>query len=198
MENYFYFEKKLNWKKVLIISIIVILIIGIIIFLFVNSKKNIVPSIPIKSDGISSFTDTTNSFNISLPEKYSLTKFDSNTNHVLELKSSNILYIAFAKKDLSSSWFSETDLIQKDKEQYISSFENTFNVSEIASYSLNSLQIFSYTFEYTYSEKPYCSEVFWVKNNSEYYVIDINYLKDSQEQYSELSQYILNNLKFIN
>lgn len=199
MEFEFY-DKKLNWKKILIILLIILLIIGIVIFIVfrIRNSSDEKSSSIIKNETVQTFVDSSNSISVSIPSKYPLSKFSSDSNRVLELQSSDGLYVLFSKKDMSSNWFSVYDIIEKDKEKYVLSYENNSNLTGTTNYSLNNMQIYSYSFEYTTLEKTYCIEVYWVGKNNDYYAIDIVYPIDYKEKYSDFPQYILNNLKFIN
>ena len=197
-------KKQINWVKVIIAIAIVIILIGILIyFIFfrnISGNNSIISNLPLTGNQL--FNDKTNSISLDIPRKYNLSEFDSNTNHVLELKSPSDLRVLVSYE---SAYIGEDDskiinFISSDRDIYLKNYENTTNVSDIKQDIVKDKKIYFYTFDYTNSNKSYTLETIWITNDYGYYIIDINHLKvddENNDTYKTIHSDVLNGFDFI-
>lgn len=202
MTNKFYWEPQhLNMKKVIgIVVIILIVILGSIFGILSKIRKiekkeetqNYNKNTIINKTSI--FYSNDNSISVELLNSYNLKKFDSD--YLLELRSDDNLNIfidsqpAIENKTLS-------DIINKEKENYISNFENSSNISEIKEISINDNQIYTYSFHYldTSLNATFYLQVMWLQINDKYYIIDIEFPLDKLTFFTNVATSILYSFK---
>ena len=196
-------EKKINWVKVIIAVIILLAIIGALVyFLVIKNLMTTESTIPeILKSGKHVFIDNTNSICLDVPPKYNLYEFDSNTGHVLELKSTDDLCVLVTYESLFTSEDKIIDFISKDRDLYLTNYNEPSNVSEIQEGTIkDNTKIYFYSFDYIKSRKTYTLETIWITNDYGYYIIDINYLKPSEKEinkYESLHSDILGGFSFV-
>lgn len=190
------FRRTINWKKVVIVILVLLLFIGIGIYFLLRNMTSSDPishvSDIIKSNDTTLFVDNTNRISLTLPKKYGLGLISSDENHILTLKSPKNLYVLIAFEEKPEG-FEIKDLITKDRDSYISNYENVSNVSEV----MEDLKGYYYSFDYTNSGLDYTLETTWLKADNGYYLIDINYQKALLEEYKDIRSNVLNSISFI-
>ena len=195
MEEIFSYKKTLNWKKIIIVIVIVVLAI------LRNENTGENQEEPSKNilniSTTSTFIDQTNHLELELPKKYNLKQVTSDSdNYVLELRAPNALGI-FVSFEGFFSGTPITDLILKDREYYLSNYENTSNESDVFEDTINNIKVYYYSFDYTNSEKNYILETVWVESDIGYFIMDITYLTDDLDKYSNLRTDIINSITFL-
>jgi len=183
------------WKKVGIISGIAIVVIILLVILIINLNNPSSPLLNLSSN--STFVDKTNTISITLPKKYNLNTENISANHILELSSGDNLFIAVSVEGAYLG-NSTIDAIKRDKDSFLQNYSNTSNVSDVKEETVNGLKTYTYSFNYRNELKDYTLETIWVEGDRGLFIIDLSYLTEKAELYTELHSDILNKLVFIN
>ena len=188
------FRKKINWKKVVIALIIFIIVISIALFFLLRENNVEVPLIPVSSTTY--FVDITNSISFSMPKKYGLSLSSSDPNRILELSSSD-LFIFVSFEGIFGGGASMSELILKDRDNYLKNYENVSNVSDLYEETFNDIKTYYYSFNYDNAGDNYVLETIWVEGNNGYYIIDVTYKTEKQDKFVNLHSDLLNSIAFI-
>ena len=194
MSNKLYWEPEhLNIKKVIVILIIIFLFICLITFQIGVQKKTTVPQPVAQENSINQstiFYSDDKSISVELLNSYKLKKYKSD--YLLELRSHDDLNIFISKnpviKDKNLS-----DLIEKEKNNYISNFENTSNISESKNININENTVYTYSFHYldTNLNTTFYLQVMWIQIGNNYYTFDIEFPLDKLSFFSNVSTSVL-------
>lgn len=197
MEEIFSFHKKLNIKKLVIAIIISLILIFVLAFTFYNINQT--SNVEQQNSSHTIFADITSSISIELPKTYGLSLFNSNSNYILETRSSNNLKVLISHLD-SLEHFSFDEIIKSDKENYLKKFTNTSNISEITETTKNEKKSCSYSFNYQDENlsETYFLQVIWIDTENGYYIIDIQYPISDAINYSNITDEILTSFKLNN
>lgn len=194
MQDRFYWEPEfLNIKKVIvIILIVVILVVGIIIKISVKNTSDEPQTTSDKStqNKTSIFSSDDKSISIELLNSYKLEEYDSD--YLLELRSSDNLNI-FVDRNQAIENRNLSDLMNKEKENFISTFENSSNVSEVKEISINNNQVYTYSFHYLDKKinTTFYLQVMWIQIDDKYYIFDVEFPLDDLSFYSNVPTSIL-------
>ena len=193
MSKKFYWEPEhLNMKKVIGIIIIFIIIILAIFGIKIthtkseNSEKKELPNI---SKSTIYYSDD-NSINIELLNSYKLKKYQSD--YLLELRSHDDLNI-FIEKNPAIENKNLADLIEKEKINYLSNFENISNISEIKNITINEKQVYTYSFHYVDPKlnTTFYLHVMWMQVGNDYYTFNVEFPLDKLSFFTNVSSSIL-------
>lgn len=188
------FKKKINWTKVVIVLIIFIILIGVGLFFLLKEDYDSVPLLPVSTTTY--FVDRTNSIGFTLPKKYNLSLSTTDPNRVLEISSSD-LFIFVSFEGIFGGGDSMSELILKDRDNYIRAYENASNVSDLKEEVVNDIKMYYYTFNYDNSGVNYVLETLWVEGKEGYYIIDTTYKTEKQEKFISLHEDLINSISFV-
>ena len=194
MHNKFYWEPEfLNIKKVIaIILIVVILVVSIIVKISVKNTSDEPQTTSNKTtqNKTSIFSSEDKSISIELLNTYNLKKYKSD--YLLELRSDDNLNI-FIDKNQAIENKNLSDLMNKEKENFISTFENSSNISEIKKISINNNEVYTYSFHYLDKKinTTFYLQVMWIQIDDKYYTFDVEFPLDDLSFYSNVPTSIL-------
>lgn len=194
MSNKFYWEPEhLNMKKVIGISVLIFLFICLVAFEIIKSHKA-PESQPVaqekKTNQSTVFYSDDQSISVELLNSYKLEKYQSD--YLLELRSHDNLNI-FISRNPAIENKNLSDLIEKEKNNYISNFENTSNISEAKEISINGNTVYTYSFHYLDSglNTPFYLQVMWLQIGNDYYTFDVEFPLDKLSFFTNVSTSIL-------
>lgn len=172
-------------KKFIIGFVVIVLVIASIILFFVfgNFEKT--------NDTMTTFTSSDSALSLSIHDSLEFSEQQDN-DYVLELKSDKSNAGIYVSKVSTNNIRNIQKYIEADKNYYISKFSNISQVSEISEYTLQSLPVYNYHFNY--KESMYV-DVYWILKDSDFYVIDFSIDKSTDDLTYRIGE-ILNSLKF--
>lgn len=195
MHEIFSFRKELNIKKIAILAIIIVLIIGIVIWkLFPPVKKTIEEKVE-DSNPIASFSSQNGNINLDLSKEYNFTQYYPINNYLLELRNEDNLNIFIAEGGkIQNQVFSE--VVSADQTAYIANFNKYSNLSSVSEFNLSGSLAYTYSFHYldTKTKIAYYLQTIWIEKNDKYYIIDIEFPLDSLNENSKIINDVLNSL----
>lgn len=137
------------------------------------------------------FVSSKKDFSITLQDNLNM-DISGNSEYELLLKSAdnnNVIAVARTEKN---PIYSTKELIDADKTNYTSQYENPQNISEI---NLGKLKDYSY-YKYSFETEEYFVEVYWLEANNYYYVFDFAADKNSSIDLKSNIITILETLEF--
>lgn len=172
---------------ILILIILILLIVAILVLRFWKSGTY----------KTTTFVSSKKDFSIILSDNLEMNVYN-NSSYDLLLKStseSNKNTIAISSFTEINSIYPLQDIIEADKKNYISQFENVSNISEISEGNLskNLYNFHKYSFE---TNKLYL-EVYWIEFNNKYYIFDFVSDKNSSVSLKSNINSILETLEFV-
>lgn len=179
-------NKTINKKKIIIISIIVILL-GLSTFaVFFIKNKN-------KDTSKTYLID--NNFKITIDNKYNLNNNKLSNSHIFELHSKDNFSIYIDKIENLDN-YSLLLIAKGDKNYFPYTFELPNNISEIYETTINNFPITSYSFEYVEknTNEKYYLQINFIKINNKIYAIDIEYPISETERLSPIISDILSTI----
>lgn len=195
MNEIFEFRRQLNTKKVVIIAVFVaLLFIFIIDSIFGSSNKDLKE----KNDDENPYkvyTSIDNRVSIDLPKRYNLSEIENNTS--LTLQSDDGLLISIEEKTIVMGRTLK-DIANIDKSIFINKFENSFEVTDLESFNLensNLLTSYKYSFKYIKQSTEYLIQVYWIQDNSQYYIINVCIPQSNSSKYQGLESEIISSFK---
>lgn len=196
MQNKFYWEPQLlNMKKVLVIILIVIILIACISVNIIKknntteSEQQSISNTKVQNKSSIFYSDD-KSISIELLNSYKLKKYDSD--YLLELRSDDNLNI-FVDKNPAIENKNLSDLMEKDKTAFLSTFEASSNISEIKQISINDNPIYTYSFHYLDNNlnTTFYLQVMWLQINDTYYTFDVEFPLDSLSFFTNVPTSVL-------
>ena len=196
MQNKFYWEPQLlNMKKVLVIILIVIILITCISVNIIKknntteSEQQSISNTKVQNKSSIFYSDD-KSISIELLNSYKLKKYDSD--YLLELRSDDNLNI-FVDKNPAIENKNLSDLMEKDKTAFLSTFEASSNISEIKQISINDNPIYTYSFHYLDNNlnTTFYLQVMWLQINDTYYTFDVEFPLDSLSFFTNVPTSVL-------
>lgn len=145
-------------------------------------------------DKTSVFYSTDNSISVELLNSYNLKKYDSD--YLLELRSDENLNI-FIDKAQAIENKALSDIINKEKENFISNFENSSNISDVRDVVVNENQIYTYSFHYLdkNSNTTFYLQVMWLQIGDTYYMLDVEFPLDKLSFFTNVATSLLYSFK---
>jgi uncharacterized protein YpmB len=199
MNEVFEFHKTLNKKKIAMLIIIIILILLLIVFSIERHIENKKKFDEANASSVT-FFDKNNELSIELSKKYDLSLVNlQENNYVLELSSPNKLYICVSKEDLISN-HNLSNIVESDKSIFTEKFSNVSDISDISETTINDLQSYTYGFNYIDSEtsNPFYLQTLWIQTESNYYIVDVSFIQNDSQDYNNVFNDIISNLKIEN
>lgn len=199
MNEPYHFHSQLNILKIAIVAVCVVFLVVISVVLFIPKKEktqNVITPPKVENEFID-FEDKNKDIILTFNKTYGLKQFDLNQRYILELRSDKNLNILVEKKDLISDK-NLYDIAKKDKENYIKNFNNTVEISELKELHFNSAIGYTYSFEYTSTTYPsnLCMHVIWCQGQNSYYITNVIYPKEKQNENSNILTEIVNTFKY--
>lgn len=196
MNEIYSFHKELNIKKIIfaIIFILIIIIAMVILvyrLLFASLNEN-------TADAYTTFSDSNNSINLTLPQEYGLKQVNSESTYVLELKSDKNLAIFISYEDLLVNR-NLTDIANADINTYIKEFSEVSDLSGLEEFKTD--DSFGYTYSFNYldqqTETVFYLQVIWIETNNGYYIMDFEFPLEDLNDYTDLINQSLDNFEII-
>lgn len=177
-------KNKISKKFIVGFVVIILIVASIILFLVFGDfgKRN---------NTITTFTSSDSTFSLSIYDSLGFSEHKDN-DYILELKSDKSNAGIYVSKISTNNIRNIQRYIEADKNYYISKFSNISQVSEISEYTLQSLPVYNYHFNY--KESMYV-DVYWILKDSDFYVIDFSIDKGTEDLTYRIGE-ILNSLKF--
>ena len=195
MNEIFEFRRHLNTKKVIGIAVLaVLLIIFIINLIFGNSNKDIKERNE-DTNPYKIYTSFDEKISIELPKRYNLNEIESNTS--LKLQSDDGLLISIEEKTIIMGRTLK-DIANIDKDVFISKFENSFDITDLETFNLensNMLTSYKYSFRYIKQATEYDIQVYWIQDNSQYYIINLCVPQNNASKYQGIESEIISSFK---
>lgn len=184
LKDFFSLHKKKIIIVILSIIVLVLLIIAISMAKFWKSGTY----------KTTTFVSSKKDFSITLSDTLEMNIYTTDSYDLLLKSVSNKNIIAISSFNEIDSIYSFQDIINADKNNYISQFENVTNVSEISEGHLDKS---SYNFhKYSFETNELYVEVYWIKFNNKYYIFDFAHDKNSSIDLKSSINSILETLEF--
>lgn len=168
-------------KHFIYIGLVVIALITIIIFFIFNfsSKNNVNKSTVL--------TAIDNSFTIEVPNSISY-EISNDTNFVIDIASKKdemFIYSSHISKERMVDFY---QIVQDDKERYISEKQNIRDDSGIIQTNVNDYTAYEYSFVYYDSSygKDFYNNVLWIETEKNLYILNFEVVNDNLEKYKDI------------
>lgn len=168
-------------KQFIYIGIVVIVLITVITFCISNfSSKNDVNKSTV-------LTAIDNSFNIEVPNSISYGIINDN-NFVLNIASKKdemFIYASHIPKERMVDFY---QIVQDDRERYISEKQNIRDDSGIIQTNVNDYIAYEYSFVYYDSSygKDFYNNVLWIETEKNLYILNFEVVNDHLEKYKDI------------
>lgn len=168
-------------KQFIYIGIVVIVLITVITFCISNfSSKNDVNKSTV-------LTAIDNSFNIEVPNSISYEIINDN-NFVLNIASKKdemFIYASHISKERMVDFY---QIVQDDRERYISEKQNIRDDSGIIQTTVNDYIAYEYSFVYYDSSygKDFYNNVLWIETEKNLYILNFEVVNDHLEKYKDI------------
>lgn len=195
MNEIFEFRKKLNIKKILIVSLLFFILLVIILWKFFMPKEKFELNKNDSKSSFSTFYSKNKEVSLSLSKNYNFIQYQPANNYLLELRNENNLDIFISKEAiLENKLLSE--IVSTDFKSYIEQFNNSSNISNIAEFDRGGLPAYTYSFHYLDSKTntQYYIQTIWIEYNNYYYILDIEFPLNSLNENSKIINDILNSI----
>ncbi len=195
MHEIFSFRKELNIKKIIIISIISVIVLGLLIWILLPPAKETIEKIEEKDNPNAVFYSQDKTITLELPKTYNFTQYIPTNNYIFELRNTDNLNIFIS--EVSKIQNKElADVISADQSSYISQFNKYSNLSNVSEFDLGGLKAYSYSFHYLDSKTKiaYYLQTIWLQKNDNYYILDIEFPLDSLSENSKIINDVLNSI----
>ena len=197
--NYLIKYSKLNIKKVLIVSISIILILLIIVFFVLSQRSKLEQkNYGEKLGNNKVFYILSKEVQVIIPKSYELKQFNTYTNYLLELRNEKSLNVFVSKLTVESDRTIK-NIIQADRETYIKEFNSISNLSDIKELSINNNPTYTYSFHYLdkNQNKAFYLQIVFMQMNNNLYVFDFDFPLEDLSMYSNFITDFLNNFKVL-
>ena len=168
----------INSKKKIIIIVAIVVLVAVIILISLLGSSNKEKK---KEFSPKSFTTTDSAITLTVPGNFEFEE-QKDDSFILSIKSSNTSSGIYISKVEIQSIRDLSKYLETDKKNFVSSFQNTSNVSDITETSIKDLRTYNYHFNY---DSNYV-DVYWIFKNSTFYVLDF----DSHQSGNNLSDHI--------
>ena len=195
MHEIFSFRKELNIKKIIIISIISVIVLGLLIWILLPPAKETIEKTEEKDNPNAVFYSQDKTITLELPKTYNFTQYIPTNNYIFELRNTDNLNIFIS--EVSKIQNKElADVISADQSSYISQFNKYSNLSNVSEFDLGGLKAYSYSFHYLDSKTKiaYYLQTIWLQKNDNYYILDIEFPLDSLSENSKIINDVLNSI----
>lgn len=168
-------------KKFIYIGLLVIVFIIIIAFCIfhLSSKNNISKNTVL--------TAIDNSFTIKIPSNISYQIGDDN-NFVIDISSKKDEMFIYANRISKERMVDFYQIVQDDKERYISEKQNVCDDSGIIQTNVNGYTAYEYNFVYYDSSygKDFYNNILWIETEKNLYILNFEVVNDHLEKYKDI------------
>ena len=195
MNEIFEFRRQLNTKKVVGIAVLAALLLMYLIHSFFGSSNRDIKEKNDDANPYMVFTSLDKKISIELPKRYELTEIKNDT--TLSLQSNDGLIISIEEKTIIMGRTLK-EIANIDKSLFINKFENSFDVSDLEPFTLedsNLLTSYKYNFKYIKQSTEYDIHVYWIQDNSQYYITSVCIPQNYSSKYQGLESEILSSFK---
>lgn len=196
MYDFYEEPRKLNMKKVILISAILILILIFLIVFIVKKVSTPKNENIIKNEASTTFYSHDNLVSIELSNSLNLKNYHSSSDYLLELRSENNLNIFVEKKDaLPNKTLSE--ITEADKIAFLDDFDSHSNLSDTKELSVNNNLGYTYSFHYLDKKlnAAFYLQVVWLQIKDSYYIFDIEFPLDDLSFNTSITASVLSSFK---
>ena len=155
-----------------------IIIIGICLFFFFNSKVEYI-----------TLTASDNSFNIDFPSNvpYQINQAENNS-FVIDLYSNKDEMFFYATRIEKSREINLQQIIEDDKKAYLKDKQNIQNDSGIIPFTISNYKSYEYNFIYSDTSygKDFYSNVVWIETDKNLYILNFEVVNDMKEKYLDI------------
>lgn len=196
MYDFYEEPRKLNIKKVVLISAIFVIILICLIILIVKKVSNSENENTTINETSTTFYSSDNSVSVELSNNLNLKSYDSNLDYLLELRSENNLNIFIEKKDILPNK-TLAEVIEADKIAFLDSFDSCSNLSETKELSVNNNLAYTYSFHYLDNKlnSAFYLQVVWLQVKNSYYIFDIEFPLDDLSFNTNIAASVLSSFK---
>lgn len=180
MDEFYDEPRKLNIKKVIIISTIFVLILIILIVWIAKKISTPAPAPNVEITETSTiFSSNDKSVSVELSNTLGLKNYNSGLDYLIELRSDNNLDIFISKKEIFPNK-SLQDVVNADKLAFLEKFENYSNLSDAKELNVNGNQAYTYSFHYLDKNlnQAFYLQIVWLQIGDIYYIFDIEFPLD--------------------
>lgn len=180
MDGFYDEPRKLNIKKVIIISTIFVLILIILIVWIAKKISTPAPAPNVEITETSTiFSSNDKSVSVELSNTLGLKNYNSGLDYLIELRSDNNLDIFISKKEIFPNK-SLQDVVNADKLAFLEKFENYSNLSDAKELNVNGNQAYTYSFHYLDKNlnQAFYLQIVWLQIGDIYYIFDIEFPLD--------------------
>lgn len=195
MNEIFEFRKHLNTKKVIGIVLLCVILIILTFNIFSNNIKKEKLKKEKETNPYQEYFSKDQKISLELPKRYNLKEIESNS--ALKLTSEDGLQINIEEGNLVFGK-SLNEIANTDKRLYTEKFENAFEVSDLEEFKLensNLLSSYKYNFKYIKNETEYILQVYWIQDNTQYYIISIC-IPQNNSNYEGIDSEIISSFSF--
>lgn len=201
MYDFYQEPRHLNKKKVAIVSAIFVLILLLIIFLIARKISAPAKKEPEKQEvnpTTTVFESPDHSVSVELSNALNLKNYESNLGYLMELRSENNLNI-FITKETAIPNQALSEILEADKNTFLSNFESHSNLSETKELSVNGNLAYTYSFHYLDKtlNKAFYLQVTWLQIQDTLYIFDIEFPLDDLSFNTNISSAVLSSFKLI-
>lgn len=200
MNELFHFRKQLNIARVATVALssLLIFILALIFFIPRNNETKIGEKEKTNENPFLAFQDNKKQITLTLDKSYGFSQFDSSQGYILELRSEDNLNVFIEKKNLLPDKLLY-NIVNKDKDIYLSKFSKSSNISDISDIKLpDGSTGYTYCFHYLDEnlKTAFYLQIIWIQRDNGYYIVSIDFPLDKLNSYSRIINDITNNLKF--
>ena len=180
MDGFYDEPRKLNIKKVIIISTIFVLILIILIVWIAKKISTLAPAPNVEITETSTiFSSNDKSVSVELSNTLGLKNYNSGLDYLIELRSDNNLDIFISKKEIFPNK-SLQDVVNADKLAFLEKFENYSNLSDAKELNVNGNQAYTYSFKKKKKNlnQAFYLQIVWLQIGDIYYIFDIEFPLD--------------------
>lgn len=195
MNEIFEFRRELNIKKIMILVLIILIILGIVLWNSLSPSENKDVQNVISENPNTTFYSENKKIELTLSNTYNFTQYKPTNNYLLEIRNENNLNIFISEENLLEGK-SLSDIVSADLKTYVSEFNNSSNVSNVSEFDRGGTPAYTYSFHYLDSKTKtaYYLQTIWLENNNNYYILDIEFPLSSLNENSKIINDVLNSI----
>lgn len=195
MNEIFEFRRELNIKKIMILVLIILIILGIVLWNTLSPSENKEAQKVISENPNTTFYSENKKVELTLSNTYNFTQYKPANNYLLEIRNENNLNIFISEETLLEGK-SLSDIVSADLKTYISEFNNYSNVSNVSEFDRGGISAYTYSLHYLDSKTntAYYLQTIWLENNNNYYILDIEFPLSSLNENSKIINDVLNSI----
>ena len=190
MNELFHFRKQLNIARVATVALssLLIFILALIFFIPRNNETKIGEKEKTNENPFLAFQDNKKQITLTLDKSYGFSQFDSSQGYILELRSEDNLNVFIEKKNLLPDNLLY-NIVNNDKDIYLSKFSKSSNISDISDIKLpDGSTGYTYCFHYLDEnlKTAFYLQIIWIQRDNGYYIVSIDFPLDKLNSYSRI------------